>query len=260
VQQILRNRFLPVPPPERVFVGDGGFLAVGVEFLKWFVELGGLAPQERVLDLGCGIGRMAVPLTQYLDGGTYDGVDVAADGVTWCREAVGKRYDNFRFHHLDLLHPIYNPRGALATTAARLPFSDGIFDFVAACSVLTHLGSAEIEAYAREIRRVMAPGARCLVTAFMLNAPSRAGLVAGRGALVFDGEDPALELYADPANPTAAVALDEDHLLALFLAGGLRRRRPPVYGHWSGRTTPGPSFQDINIFEIDGPSTSQGLR
>ena len=47
--QILRNRFLPVPPPERMFIGDGGFLAVGVEFLKWFVELGDLTARERVL-------------------------------------------------------------------------------------------------------------------------------------------------------------------------------------------------------------------
>jgi hypothetical protein len=66
-EQIVRNRFLPVPPPERIFVGDGGFLPIGVEFLKWFVRLGDLKPDERVLDLGCGIGRMeplrALPLS-----------------------------------------------------------------------------------------------------------------------------------------------------------------------------------------------------
>jgi SAM-dependent methyltransferase len=201
-----------------------------------------------------------VPLTQYLDGGTYDGVDVAADGVAWCKDAIGVHYDNFRFHHIDLAHPIYNPSGALTTTEVRLPFVDGTFDFVAACSVVTHLNSAETASYAREIRRVMAPGARCLVTAFMLNPPARQGLAAGHGALAFNGADPASELYADHAHPTAAIAFDEDHLLALFLAAGLRRRRPPVYGHWSGRATPGPSFQDINVFEIDSTTLTQGLR
>jgi SAM-dependent methyltransferase len=251
--QILRNRFLPVPPPESVYVGDGDFLAVGVEFLKWFVELGGLAPHERVLDLGCGIGRMAVPLTQYLEGGSYDGVDIATTGIDWCRATITPRYDNFRFHHLDLAHPLYNPGGTSVATAIRLPFPDGAFDFIAACSVVTHLDTVEVAATAREIRRVMAPGARCLITAFMLNAPAREGLRAGAGALAFDGADPAPVLYADPANATAAIAFEEDHFLGTLLAAGLRRSRPPVYGRWSGRPTPGPSFQDINIFEIDTP-------
>src|SRR5580692_8694154 len=105
---LLRNHFMPVPPSERCFVGDGDFLAVGVEFLQWFVRVGGLTPEQRVLDLGCGIGRMALPLTQYLDGGTYDGVDVAALGIDWCEANIAARYGNFRFQRLDLRHPLYN--------------------------------------------------------------------------------------------------------------------------------------------------------
>lgn len=38
---ILRNRFLPEPNPDSVFVGDGSFRAVGVEFLGHFIRLGG---------------------------------------------------------------------------------------------------------------------------------------------------------------------------------------------------------------------------
>lgn len=248
---LLRNRFMPVPPSERCFVGDGDFLAVGVEFLQWFVRVGGLKPQERVLDLGCGIGRMALPLTQYLDGGTYDGVDVAATGIDWCEANITARYGNFRFQRLDLRHPIYNPDGTLETRDVRLPFADGAFDFVFMTSVLTHLEAEEIRAYARELRRVMAPGARCFVTAFMLNRPAREGLVAGRGVLPFDGASTEKRIHAYADNPSAAVAYDEDYLLSLFLGFGLRRRRLPIYGRWSGRQTPGPSFQDINILEIE---------
>jgi hypothetical protein len=89
------------------------------------------------------------------------------------------------------------------------------------------------------------------MTAFMLNGPARAGLVAGGGALPFDGASTASEQYAHPDTPTAAVAFDENLLLSVFLNHALRRRRPAVYGRWSGRASPGPSFQDINILEID---------
>src|SRR5690348_5915887 len=79
----LRSRFIPVPPSELCFVGDGDFRAIGAEFLKRFVRHGGLAPRDRVLDIGSGIGRMALPLTQYLENGTYDGIEIVADGVAW---------------------------------------------------------------------------------------------------------------------------------------------------------------------------------
>ena len=63
---LCRNRFLPAPPAELTFCGDGDYRAIGAEFLGHFVRLADLRPHERVLDIGCGIGRMAVPLTQFL--------------------------------------------------------------------------------------------------------------------------------------------------------------------------------------------------
>lgn len=248
---ICRDRFIPVPPSERNFVGDGDFIAVGVEFLKWFVRAGGLATHERVLDIGCGIGRMALPLTQYLDSGHYEGVDVSAAGIDWCVANISSQYENFRFRHLDLEHPLYNPAGTMLTTEVALPFEPESFDFIFLTSVITHLTSPEVRAYAREIRRVLAPGGRCFVTAFMLNGPSREGLQAGKGVLPFDGNAAEREIYAYPENITAAVAFDEDYLLSMFLEFGLRRTRPPVYGRWSGRVTPGDSFQDINVLQAE---------
>ncbi len=250
-KQILRNRFLPCPSADRIFVGDGDFLPIGVEFLKWFVRLGDLAPYERVLDVGCGIGRMALPLTQYLEAGSYDGVDIVREGVAWCTQHITSRYPNFRFQQLDLTHAIYNPGGKQATQTLRLPFKDAAFDFVFMTSVVPHLHADDVRAYAREIRRVMAPDARFFVTTFMLNGPARDGLRAKRGAFPFDAEALGPELHADPVNPLAAVAYDEDFLMRIFLDAGLRRYQPPIYGRWSGRATPGASFQDINMLRID---------
>jgi SAM-dependent methyltransferase len=252
IEALLADETLPVPPSDRAFVGDGPFVQIGAEFLRWFAELGDLRPDERVLDLGCGIGRMALPLTRYLDGGRYLGLDVVADGIEWCRANIGARHPAFRFAHLDLHHPIYNPNGRERTADVRLPLPDASVDFAFMTSVLTHLPSAEVAAYAREIRRVLAPAGRLFATAFLLNPPARAALVAGRSALPFTVDDATREVELHADHPGAAVAFDEDFLLATFLRAGLRRRRPAVYGRWSGRDHSGRSFQDICVFDIDG--------
>ena len=82
--------------------GGGPFNEIGEEFFRHFIELGGLKPDERVLDLGCGIGGMAVPFTLYLsDLGSYEGFDVFPNRISWCQEnitpsirtfASGRRY------------------------------------------------------------------------------------------------------------------------------------------------------------------------
>jgi SAM-dependent methyltransferase len=246
---LVTNRFLPVPPPELMTCGDGDYRAIGAEFLGHFVRRAALEPTDRVLDLGCGIGRMAVPLTQYLDEtARYEGIDVDAAAIEWCARSITPVYPCFAFRHLDVAHPLYNSAGTLAAEAVELPFPAASFDVVLLVSVLTHLDHAALRRYAAEVARVLAPGGRCFATAFLLNGPARAGIATGAARPAFPDRPEAAVLHANPEAPLAAVAYDEDALLAAFLAGGLRRRRPAAYGTWSGRKG-GVSFQDICVFE-----------
>lgn len=123
------NRFLPAPPPELMTCGDGDFRAIGAEFLGHFVRLAGLAPHECVLNLGCGVGRMAIPLTQYLlEQGSSEGLDVDAAAIAWCARTITPVYPSFRFRHLDVAHPLYDPNGALPADAVTLPPPPGSAD------------------------------------------------------------------------------------------------------------------------------------
>jgi SAM-dependent methyltransferase len=248
-----RNRLIPIPPPDRHFVGDGDFRAIGAEFLRHFVRLGGLRPIDRVVEIGCGIGRMALPLTQYLQQeatGRYDGMDVVADGIAWCTEVITAAYGNFRFHHLDLFNDVYNPAGTLNPAEVTLPFDDGGYDFAILTSVLTHIQVAETRRYIAEIARLLRPGGRCFLSLFLMNDEARTHLRADRRRLPFDpdGEGPAF--LVDPAAPSAAVAYDEPFLLDLFAQAGLHLARPVAYGHWCGRTTE--NYQDLMVLEKVG--------
>ncbi len=60
-----RGEFVPPRHLQRL-VGNGDFQQIGDNLLQLLIEYTDLQPSERVLDIGCGIGRVARPLTRYL--------------------------------------------------------------------------------------------------------------------------------------------------------------------------------------------------
>src|SRR5262249_7647866 len=113
-----------VPPESMIFVGNGDFEATGSEFLKYFVDFAGLAPSSRVLDVGCGIGRMAAPLTKYLSSGEYYGFDIVRSGIDWSVENISSKFPNFHFQHANVYNKNYNPDGQTSADVFRFPYSD----------------------------------------------------------------------------------------------------------------------------------------
>jgi ubiquinone/menaquinone biosynthesis C-methylase UbiE len=140
-------------------------VATGDEFLSHLVALCELKPDDRVLDVGCGSGRLARPLAGFLSiDGAYAGLDANADGIAWCTRRY-RHLPHFRFVHADVRQPRFNPGGAEAAVGYRFPFDDGSFDVAALISVLTHLTEEETLHYFGQVRRVLAPGGRVLATA-----------------------------------------------------------------------------------------------
>ena len=117
-----RRHGVPVPPWSLRSQVPGDFRAVGRAFLDYMVDLGGLRPDDRLLDIGCRAGRMAIPLTGYLGaGGAYDAVDDWPEGTAWCQQVITARYPNFRFRQLSMGGP---PPVAGAAEATRPAAAD----------------------------------------------------------------------------------------------------------------------------------------
>jgi SAM-dependent methyltransferase len=242
LKSIERNRFLPEPDPANVFVGDGNYRAIGTEYLGHYVRIGGLKPTDRVLDIGCGIGRMAVPLTQYLDEtACYEGIDPVNEGIEWCVQNVSRVYPNFRFCRVDIAHDLYNPGGAVKGTEIVLPFGDAKFDFVTMISVATHLPLEEIAAYAREVSRLLAPGGKLFLTAFLVSEgdPDRA-----EARPQFQPGAAVGSWIADPAAPLGAIGFDMPLIPGVLQEAGLRIDLVSP-GHWRGMESA--HYQDVII-------------
>lgn len=227
------------------FVGDGDFEAIGSEFANYFKEIGHLKPRESILEVGCGIGRMAVPLMDYLDkDGSYEGFDIIAEGIRWCQKNITTKAPHFRFQWADVYNYSYNPTGKVKAAEYTFPCESGCFDFVILTSVFTHMLSGDLEHYMSEISRVLKPGGRSFVTYFILNDKSRALIAEGVSRLLFKYRQPDGSWVADPQNPEISVAYPESYLQELYTRHRMEISRPVYYGNWCGREE-FLSYQDI---------------
>jgi SAM-dependent methyltransferase len=140
----------PPLPPRRLMVR-----VAGTADADWFLRSGRAAYDaisahvpleeiEAVLDFGCGCGRVL----RYWQGhpGTAAGSDRDTGAVDWCRE------------HLPFAR--VNRNGL----APPLAHADESFDLVYALSVFTHLTDELQTAWRDELRRVLRPGGRLLLT------------------------------------------------------------------------------------------------
>lgn len=249
VRDRLTGRRDPLRPPRWLhFVGGGDFDLVGAHFLDYFQRLGGLQPDADVLDIGCGVGRMALPLTGYLSPqGSYNGFDIVRPGIVWCQRRITPRFPHFQFTHADVYNAEYNPGGRFRAGEYRFPYLNAEFDFVFLTSVFTHMLPADVQHYLREIRRVLRPGGRCLATFFLLNPTQRVLMRGPHSLFNFRYAGPGY-FTTTPERPEAAVAYDEASLWAMIAAAGLRVREPVHYGSWCGQAG-AVEGQDILILE-----------
>ena len=146
------------------------FKAVGATAKKLLTVHAGLLPTHHLLDIGCGIGRMAIPLVDYLaEGGAYDGFDITPFSIDWCRREIASKHANFNFHFVDIHNSAYHPAGKLQGTSYIFPFADSHFDVAMATSVFTHMLLAETRQYLQQAARVLKPGGRFLASFFLMS-------------------------------------------------------------------------------------------
>jgi SAM-dependent methyltransferase len=242
-----------IPPDSLMFVGGdrSNFREIGEAFQRDLVETCGLQPGHRLLDVGCGVGRLAIPLTRYLSPqGSYDGFDIVAEGIAWCRDNITPRHSNFRFALADIYNEQYNPKGRLRASEFRFPYADAAFDRVAVVSVFTHMLPPDMDHYCGELARVMAPSALCLMSWFLLNPPSLTAIDAGLSTIDFRSHVFPHHRLMSSKVPEAAVGYDEAYVSECLARHGFRVRPPVRYGVWSGRTdSPYLGYQDLVVAE-----------
>ena len=221
-----------VPSRAATFIGGGDFVAVGDDFFET-LKRHGLKPDHIIMDVGCGQGRMARPLVDYLTGGSYTGLDIAKSGIEWCKSEYAD-VPSFRFLHMDLYNSRYNAMGKTQAKEYVFPVEDNSQDMIFLTSVFTHMLAADIENYLNEFNRVLKPGGTALITWYILDDLSRG---AKEAALDFCHEFDDVSRTTVKSTPEAAIAFDIDFVKSAYENAGLTIASIEQ-GHWARPESP----------------------
>lgn len=150
VKSLLANH--PVDVALRAAVG-GDFDQVGILQRELLIQHG-LKKDDFVIDVGCGSGRLAKSLAEYLSG-NYLGLDVVSELVEYARNLVER--PGWRFEVAEGL---------------KIPEADGRADMVCFFSVLTHLMHEDSYVYLQEAKRVLKPQGKIVLSFLDFLLPS----------------------------------------------------------------------------------------
>ncbi len=191
-----------------------------------------LSPNQRVLDYGCGLGRLAIPMSAYLDpdNGSYCGVDTNAACIERNQRAFS-RYKNFRFEHTNIYSKMYNRKGGNIEELLKLDLGKP-FNLAFLFSVFTHVLSKDCDFLLEFLRAQLVEQGEIFSSWFLINDETQQGIEAGLSGREFKHQhgDNRIE---NPEVPEGAVAYYEEDVLKRFKKAGFSDVRIH-YGMWRG--------------------------
>ncbi len=242
----------PLVPPRRLqYVGRAeDFGAVGADWRDRLLVDHGLRADSDVLDIGCGIGRVAVALIPVLTEGTYEGFDIVPQFIRWCSREITPRHPRFRVRLADVRNRQYNRHGGSPAAEYEFPFADSAFDVALAASVFTHMEPDGVRRYLEETFRVLRPGGSLACTFFLVDDEVESLLAANRGAFSLDHRltdaEGSAYLATDARVPEFCVGIFARQLLPVAAEVGFESDPAILHGWWSGRPAePGVPYQDV---------------
>ena len=165
-----RKKPTPLPPGKfrmggKHFKNDDAFIRTAVRDVERLEKFAGLNENSRLLDWGCGAGRLAIGVREHFKSGRiadYHGVDVQPELIDWASANLSG--PGFRFTCVDVTNERYNPDGQPERTIAADP---GSVDVFYAYSVFSHMNDDDTPAYLALIGQVLSADGKAFITCFV---------------------------------------------------------------------------------------------
>jgi len=149
----VKNLLATKPLDEAMSLAVGGDYHIIGEIEKNIVIYAGLKDGMKLIDYGCGSGRLAHALATKLNI-NYLGIDIIDDLLNYAITKSPKEYVFLKHHELDV------------------PAEDNSVDIICAFSLFTHLLQPEIYLYMEDMYRVLKKGGRLVFSFLEFEIPS----------------------------------------------------------------------------------------
>jgi SAM-dependent methyltransferase len=123
--------------------------------------------KSRVLDIGCGMGRLPIGILRNIGEIDYTGIDVDHFSIYWCKRFITKHHPSFKFHHLSVYNERYNENGIKIDANFRFDVADSSVDVIYLFSVFSHTTEEDMRIYLKEFHRILNKNGSLFFTTFV---------------------------------------------------------------------------------------------
>jgi SAM-dependent methyltransferase len=127
----------------------------------------GCSLQSRVLDVGCGQGRLPIGILRVIGELNYLGLDIDRGSIDWCRRRIESAHPTFRFALCNVHNERYNPKGDRLDENFQFDVPSESRDVIYLFSVFSHTTEQDMRIYLREFGRILALGGVVVFTTFV---------------------------------------------------------------------------------------------
>lgn len=146
--------------------GDNNFYLQSAEARRLVTHLG-YKDGARVLDVGCGQGRLPTGMLRIIGEAHYTGLDVDRRSIAWCRKHIEQEHPSFVFSLLDVYNARYNRSGQKLNSSFRFPIAGNSVDIIYLYSVFSHTTEEDLRIYLQEFSRVLHHDGHMFFTTFV---------------------------------------------------------------------------------------------
>ncbi len=126
---------------------------------------------SRVLEIGCGTGRICKQLLKCINHKKYVGIDVNEKYIQYCDDSY-----KATFKHVDINNKEFNKDGKIEQSQFTIPYDDNSFDIIYSIAVFNHCDQPCVMKYIQEISRLLRHNGMLFGTIILLNSSSIASI------------------------------------------------------------------------------------
>jgi SAM-dependent methyltransferase len=123
--------------------------------------------KNRVLDIGCGMGRLPIGIIRIIGEVDYTGIDVDDFSIYWCNRFIRNYHPTFKFQHLSVFNERYNEKGTRIDENFHFDFPGSSVDIIYLFSVFSHTTEEDMRIYLREFHRILKENGSVFFTTFV---------------------------------------------------------------------------------------------